>query len=177
LEAALNDLASPKNPEYKYRLQNVRPGKEIVINIKTRVGTQLTDMLLALDRPNQNIDGEDDRSIPRDIQRDFKRRSRSPARSLADFKPTNANIIVADLDSMLEQPRRILDEALEAIRRKYPTAWGYVFAYPPGYSEDGKSAIVVFDRLSGRHGGDWVYMLSKRVKGWEVDWRHRHRYW
>ena len=176
LEATLDDLASPKNPEYKNWLQHAEPGREIVINIRTRVGGELTDLFLLLDRPNRNIDGADPRNVPRDIQEEFKRRSRSPVMSLTDFKPTNAKIIVADLDSMLEGPRGILDDGLGAIRRKYPTAWGYVWAYPPSYSKDGKSAIVVFDEPSGPHGGDWVYMLSKQAKGWEVVWRHLHIY-
>ncbi len=32
LEACLNDLASPKNPEHKYHVENVGPGREIVID-------------------------------------------------------------------------------------------------------------------------------------------------
>ena len=35
LEACLNDLASPKNPEYKYHVKNVGPGREIVIDDPT----------------------------------------------------------------------------------------------------------------------------------------------
>jgi hypothetical protein len=128
LEAALNDLASSKNPGYKYRLQNAGPGKEIVVNIRTEVGGEVTDLYLALDRPNRNIDGDDPRSIPLDIQEDFKRRSRNLSKSLADFKPANANVVVADMDSMLEQPHGILDDSLGAVRRKHPRAWGYVWA-------------------------------------------------
>ena len=35
LEAALNDLASPKNPEYKHGIQNLRERREIVIDENT----------------------------------------------------------------------------------------------------------------------------------------------
>jgi hypothetical protein len=174
LEAALNDLASSKNPEYKYKVRNAGPGKEIVVNIRTEVGDKWTDMSFALDRPNHNIDGEDLRSIPLDIQVDFKRRSRNPARSLADLKPASTNVVVADLDSMVEHGSGIY--LLRTIRRTYPTAWGYVWAYPPGYSKDGGSAVVVFNTRAGSHGGDWVYMLTKRRKGWDVVWRHLHVY-
>jgi hypothetical protein len=49
LEACLNDLASPKNPEYKHHIKNVGPGREILIDDATckydlliELGTLLT---------------------------------------------------------------------------------------------------------------------------------------
>ena len=95
---------------------------------------------------------------------------------MADFKPANPNIIVQDLDSMLEEPQGIFDDSLNAIRKKYPTAWGYVWAYLPGYYKDGLSAVVVFDWPGGRHGGDAVYMVRKDKRRWNVVWRHFHNY-
>ena len=168
LEAALNDLCRPKNPEHKHRIQNVGPGKEVVINERTCVARGFEDRWFDLGHENRNIDGDDSRSIPLDVQVDFKRRSKSPARSLADLKPANPNIIVHDLD-------RILDEDLNATRRKYPNAWDHVWVYLPGYSKDGRSAIVVFE-LRGGHGGNWVYMLGKAERRWNVVWRHLHFY-
>jgi hypothetical protein len=176
LEAALNDLANAKNPEYKYFIQNRGPGKEVVINDRTLVADRFIDMMLALDKPNRNIDGNDIRIIPIGVQEDFKRRSKAAASSLADFKPANPVVVVEDLDQMLEEPDGFLKDALGAIRKKYPNTWGYVWAYPPGYSKDGKSAVMIFDAPGGRHGGDWVYMLSKKGKRWEVVWRHCHNY-
>jgi hypothetical protein len=176
LETTLNDLASPKNPEYKYFIQHRGPGKEIVIDDRTCVANEFTDTHLNLDQPNDNIDGADIRSIPVDIQDDFKRRSKEAARSLADFKPANANIIVHDLDHMREKAPGAFDDSLGAIRRKYPTAWGYVLAYLPGYSKDGMSAVVVFYLPNGAHGGDAVYMLQREAKRWIVVWRHFHFY-
>lgn len=165
LEAALNDLSSPENPEYKYHIQNVGPGREIVIDNNTCKFKILID----LDRESHSIDGRDTRSIPTDIQDDFKRRDDEPHRSLADFKPANPDIIVRDLDRMFEEA----DDPLEEFSKRYPTAWGYVWAYLPGYSKDGKSAIVVFEGgPNGSHGLNWVYMLTKGEKRWEVRWRH-----
>ena len=40
LEAALNDLASPENPENKNQIENTGPGREIVINDETCTGDQ-----------------------------------------------------------------------------------------------------------------------------------------
>jgi hypothetical protein len=176
LEAALNDLASPKNPEYKYYIQTRGPGREIVIDDRTCVANQFTDTHLNLDQPNNNIDGTDIRGVPVDIQEDFKRRSKEAARSLADFEPANPNIIVHDLDHIFAEAPGGLDDSVGAIRRKYPTAWGYVLAYLPGYSKDGMSAVVVFYLPNGAHGGDAVYMLQKEAKRWNVVWRHFHFY-
>jgi hypothetical protein len=167
LEATLNDLASPKNPEYKYHIENVGPGREIVIDDKTCE----YDLFIDLADENRNIDGTDKRRIPADLQEDFKRRNKGPARSLADFKPANPNILVRDLDKEFKDS----DLFARAFLKKYPTAWGYVWAYPPGYSRDGKAAIVVFEGgPNGIHGLTWVYVLSKKGKRWEVQWRHCH---
>lgn len=163
LEAALNDLTSPKNPEYKYHIQNVGPGREIVIADKMcNFGYELTDT-------STNVDYTDTRRIPADIQDHFKRRNDGRARSLKDFKPANPDILVRDLDKMFEKAY----DPIEVFRKQYPTAWGYVWAYPPGYSKDGKTAIVLFEGgPNGEHGLNWVYMLTKKGKSWHVQWRH-----
>ena len=166
LEASLTDLTSAKNPEYKYHIKNVGPGREIVIDDRTcKYGLFFID----LGEPSHNIDYKDTRRIPAEIHEDFKRRKDEPARSLADFKPANPNIIVRDLDELFDKA----DDGLAAFRKQYPSAWGYVWAYPPGYSKDGKSAVVVFEGgPNGIHGLNWVYMLAKKGKRWEVQWRH-----
>jgi hypothetical protein len=152
LEATLNDLASPRNPEHKYHIQNVGPGREIVIDDNTCD----YDMFIDIGGDIHDIDNKDPRSIPADMQDDFRRRNLERARSLADFKPANSNIIVRDLDRLFEEA----DAPLDAFLKKYPTAWGFVWAYQPGYSKN------------GTHGLNWVYMLTKKGKRWEVEWRH-----
>jgi hypothetical protein len=88
---------------------------------------------------------------------------------LAEFKPANPNILVHDLDEEFKDA----DDFVDAFLKKYPTAWGYVCAYAPAYSKDGNSAIVVFEGgPNGIHGLNWVYMLTKKGKKWEVRWRH-----
>ena len=165
LEACLNDLTSAKNPEYKSHIKNVGPGREIVIDDRTCK----YDLLIDLGEPSENIDYKDTRRIPAEIHEDFKRRKDEPARSLADFKPANPNIIVSDLDELFDKA----DSGLAEFRKQYPSAWGFVWAYPPGYSKDGKSAVVVFEGgPNGIHGLNWIYMLAKKGKRWEVQWRH-----
>ena len=65
------------------------------------------------------------------------------------------------------------DDPLEQFRKTYPAAWGFVWAFQPGYSKDGKTAIVLFEGgPNGIHGLNWVYMLTKKGKRWDVQWRH-----
>jgi hypothetical protein len=99
LEACLNDLASSKNPEHKYHIQNVGAGREIVIDD----GTCKYNLFIDLGQPSHNIDNKDTRRIPADIQEDFKPRNAEPAGSLADFKPANPNIILMDLDGFFDK--------------------------------------------------------------------------
>ncbi len=161
LEAALNDLASPNNPEYEKRRAPLR----VVINHKTSVADFFTSRIVEPDSATT-------RKIPADVQKDLDRRAKAPAMSLADFKPTSTKIIVDNLDDMLDKSPSIFGDGLKAVRKKYPSPSSYVWAHPPGYSADGNSAIVVFGFPMGMHGGDWVYMLSKKGKRWQVDWRH-----
>ena len=118
LEASLTDLTSAKNPEYKYHIKNVGPGREIVIDNRTCK----TDFFSSTSANQYNIDYKDTRHIPAEIHEDFKRRKDEPARSLADFKPANPNIIVRDLDELFDKA----DDGLAAFRKQYPSAWGYV---------------------------------------------------
>ncbi len=81
LEAALNDLASPRNPEYKYHIRNVGPGREILVG--HRMWTK--SAVFELQEESRNIDGTDPRVIPAALRKDFGRRSGMPAGSLKDF--------------------------------------------------------------------------------------------
>ena len=90
---------------------------------------------------------EASQSTPRRTSNDEARKR--PAHRRTSIKLANPNIIVQDLDHMLEKPQGLLGDSLNAIRKKYPTAWGYVWAYPAGYSKDGMSAVGRF-RLAGR---------------------------
>ncbi len=88
---------------------------------------------------------------------------------MTDFRPANPNIFVRDLEKFFEEA----DDPLGEFLKKYPAAWGYVWAYMPAYSKDGKTAVVVFEGgPNGDHGLNWVYMLARKGKRWEVQWRH-----
>jgi hypothetical protein len=167
LEATLNDLTSPKNPEYKFHIENVGPGREIVINGKTFEYASSRE----LPEESDSIDRTETRSIPAELRDDFKRRNKGAVRSLADFKPANPDILVRDLDKAVEKTDDFLDE----FSKKYPKAWGFVWACHPAYSSDGQSAVVLFEGgPNGVHGLTWTYMLTRKTKRWEVQWRHCH---
>jgi hypothetical protein len=169
LEAALDDLASPKNPE----TISGPPISEIVINDKTSVQEHFVVTLVMPGRGSRCVRGHAIPSISIDIQKDSERRGTMAALSLADFKPANSKIFVDNLDEIVaKSPDRGFDGGHEAIRKKHPNVSEYLWAHPPGYSTDGNSAVVVFGFPMGMHSGDWVFMLSKKGKQWEVDWRH-----
>ena len=90
---------------------------------------------------------------------------------MADFKPANPDIIVRDVDEVLGD----VGDASINFRERFPNACGYVRAHLPAYSKDGNSAVVLFEGgPNGGHPLDWVYMLTRKRKRWEVVWRHRH---
>ena len=167
LEAALNDLASPQNPEYKYHVQNVGYGRELLVDDMINQD----GMFFGLGDGSTNIDHEDLQRIPSDIQADFNRRNAMAPGRLADFKPANPDILVRDLETEFKDGGSFVDDFL----RKYPRAWGFVWASRPGYSKDGKSAAICFEGgPNGQHGMDWTYFLTRNGKRWEVNWRHLH---
>jgi hypothetical protein len=169
LEAVFNDVTSPKNPENKLRVQRFGPSKEIVVNVRT---TEF-EVDPGWDGESRSIHGDDMQTIPSDILQALKRRSREPVKSMADFKPANRDIVVTDLDQLTEDAEKRGEDSDDAFRKKYPTAWGYVFAHPPGYSKDGRFACVVLNSgPTGGHGMGWVHMLVKNGRRWEVRWRH-----
>ncbi len=96
-------------------------------------------------------DGEDVYRFPEGIQADFVRRNAKPPKRLTDFRPANHAILVRDLDREFDEPRGFLD----LFHRKYPRAWGYVWASRPGYSKDGNLALICFEGgPNGEHGMD-----------------------
>jgi hypothetical protein len=162
LEAALNDLASPKNPEDQY----ARALENIVVNHKTSPTGPFISRLTESVSPTSRI-------VPAGAQEDLARRGKLPPIWLADFKPANPNIIVDNLDGMLDQSQGYFHAGLGAIQKKYSTSSIYVWPQAPGYSTDGNSAIAVFG-FPGMHGGDYTYTLSKKGKRWRVDERRVH---
>jgi hypothetical protein len=168
LEAALNDLADPKNPEHKYHIQNVGPGREIVVGMQTMPGGP-DDPFMDPGERSTNIDHTDRQPIPAELRADLRRRNDGKQRSLADFKPRNSNTLVRDIDTEFKGA----DDFIGRFQEKYPTAWGYVWPYRPGFSKDGRTALLIFEGgPNGVHGLNWVYLLTRDRDRWLVRWRH-----
>lgn len=169
IEAALNDLNDPKNPEYKYHIQNVGPGRGVVVGNRLMAGDPFDDRFGPLGSTSTNIDGRDRRPIPADLRADVKRRNDGRKRSLAGFAPRNPEILVRDLDAQFKDA----DDFVDAFLKAYPKTWGYVWPYRPGYSKDGRTALLVFEGgPNGDHGLNWVYVLAHGRDRWSVRWRH-----
>ncbi len=169
LEAALNDFAD------RYPDKSVAPVK-LIVNDKTSLSGPFVSRIAEPIGQASAEDGDDGRSIPKDLLDDLDRRGALKALSLADFRPASPSIIVDNLDAMLETPTSVLDVGEGAIRRKYPPPSRPLWPRAPGYSSDGNSAIVAFGLPMGMHGADWVYLLSRKGTRWVVDWRHLQMY-
>jgi hypothetical protein len=59
-------------------------------------------------------------------------------------------------------------------RKKYPDSWGYVYAFLPGYSRDGNTAVVIFAAGPSAHGAQVTYLMVKTEEGWKISWRNRY---
>ena len=166
MEAILNDLTSPRNPEYRMQIDNKGLSREIVINVDNELGN------LSLWEPGKvshNSDGKDPRPIPDEMHADLYKRIKLPRTSLHDFKPANPKILVRDLNKEFDGSSDFVFDFV----KKYPSAWGYVWGWEFGYSKDGKSVIVALEGgPNGNHGLSWTYMLINKDKRWEVVWRH-----
>jgi hypothetical protein len=64
-----------------------------------------------------------------------------------------------------------LDDTNLSFCTKFPDRLGYIEAYLPGYSRDGKSALFVFRFGPDPHDALGFYVLEKANEGWEIRWR------
>jgi hypothetical protein len=118
---------------------------------------------------------------PKDAEEDLRRRN-----SPADAKPdtydgvtayyTNltfhSRIVVGDLDKITSANRR----SYRALEDAYPNARGFVRAYLPGYSSDGKQAFLRASVGPSAHGAMLTALLEKQDEKWVVKWFHVARF-
>ncbi len=107
--------------------------------------------------------------IPPDVEDDLRRRNRVDRNtrgkrfSLAGYHPSNSNILLRALDQV--------DRDFLTFGGQFPNARGYVYAVLPGYSRDGREAVILFAFGPNEHAAVGCYSL-KRVNGrWEIVWR------
>ena len=89
-------------------------------------------------------------------------RDRNPKQTryvLADYRPSNPNILVRDLSD--------LDRDM-GFDSKYPDARGYVETWLPGYSRDGQTALLYFTFGPTAHGAVGCFVLRKTNGSWKI---------
>jgi hypothetical protein len=120
---------------------------------------------------DEHLGGEghdkEDWLIPAEIRVDLRQRNGKKPVSLSKFKPTGKNILLKDI-SKFQSQLQIMDA--------FPDAKRYVEAWLPGYSEDGKAAIVRFWFGPSFHGATATYLLVKIDGKWKVKWRKTAHY-
>ena len=100
--------------------------------------------------------------IAADIRVDLWRRNPKEPVSLAEFKPSSPLILLADLRGL---------RGFDGFSTKYPDARGYVVTWLPGFSKDGRAAVLRASFGPTAHGATLTYMLVKKGEHWEVVWR------
>ena len=108
---------------------------------------------------------DNDKPVPPDISADLRRRNQNESLSLSNFKPKNPNILVEDMSD--NNRRRQSTE----FGKRFPGAKGYVKVWLPGYSKDGKTAVVRMWIGPTVHGATATYLLVKQDGRWSVKWR------
>ncbi len=104
--------------------------------------------------------------FPGGLEADLMRRNRKAGESLAELNLHHDRIIVADLSP--------IDTYTDAVQ-KYPSAEIFVRVGLPGYSRDGRHAVVALSRyvLLGPHPSEAIFGLSKTGSRWRVVWTER----
>lgn len=99
--------------------------------------------------------------IPADLRADLRRRNPKEPVILSGFKPSSPKILLRDLSGL----RR------DEFEEKYPDARGYAEAWLPGFSKDGRTAVLRAYFGPTPHGATATYLLEKRDGRWTVVWR------
>jgi len=121
--------------------------------------TEETSGMLSADQ----LDGEfrdSQYDIPRDLAENLRIRNVGSV-SLKTFAPKRANVVMHDL-SDIEQYE---------FDRRYPSARCFVHLWLPGYSDDGRLAIVRCWIGPTAHGATATYLLVNKSGTWQVKWR------
>jgi hypothetical protein len=166
IEAPLIDLTDPKSPVNANAVRNGRVGKYIVLGPKTSVSVHcLTrEMLPYLAGKKKG------QTIPDGVGDDLRRRNQGGSASLADFHSDKAPVRIRDVDKEFDEFFGL--EFAEKFWERYQDSWGYAYAYLPGYSKDGKTAVLIFEAGPSPHGSEVTYLLVKSGGGWKVKWRN-----
>jgi hypothetical protein len=160
LEAVLSDLVASREPRLVTNRHKART--HIVLNVQT---VEKSGML-SEDQLEAEFRNEAQKVIPTPVREDLRRRNRSGGISLMAFAPGNRNIVPGELANLRTRGR--LSTAFE---RTFPTARAYVETWLPGYSADGRNAVLRFWIGPSAHGATGTYLLTRDNGKWKVRWR------
>ena len=169
IEAAIIDLTDPKSPVNENFMKNRGvAGKYIVLGPTTAGHGEC----LSRESLPSLVDKEKGQIIPDEIADALRQRNKEQRASLKDFRTEKAEVRLRDL---YEEFKGLFGpEFVEKFWEKYPDSWGYVYAFLPGYSKDGKTAIVIFEEGPSPHGAQVTYLMVKTEEGWKIRWRNRY---
>jgi hypothetical protein len=104
--------------------------------------------------------GDQAKKLPEELQADLvSRNSRQYGYSLARYQPSNPDILVDDMAAKYQTP---------AFGAEWPNVRGCVWPTLPGYSRDGRMALVFFAcSLSGNNEMGY-YLLQKEKGRWQI---------
>ena len=173
LDAALSHFAA--DPEFEPMVVSFKNGRRLVVDRETTWGSVRAEQV-RLDAPEGNL--------PQDALADLEARNSGPAVAgpgtttsgdgpaaapLDGLRPSTPDVVVTDLSRFEGDEPFGFDEAL---RKAYPDAQAYARAALPGYTADGRRALVRIHFGPTPHGASGTYLLEKHpAAGWKVTWR------
>jgi hypothetical protein len=160
LNAALSDLAASREPRLVTNRHKART--HIVLDVRT---VEKSGML-SEDQLGAEFRNDPQRAIPKQMRQDLRRRNDTGGVSLMAFAPANRNIVPGELEKLRTSGR--LSTAFE---RTFPAARAYVETWLPGYSADGRTAVLRFWIGPSAHGATGTYLLTRDGGKWKIRWR------
>lgn len=137
-------------------------GTQIVVNSSTSE----QEFMKSIDRQTK---GEMDRRghrIPEEVYQDLAERNRGPAK----LDPLNLGDETIRVTDMRANPSLYSDREY-ALSNAFPSARGWAELRLPGYSKNGKMAIVRMSVGPTPHGACATYFLELTHDGWHIKWR------
>jgi hypothetical protein len=171
LEAVLKDYGDAANPIHANFLAVRRPGQFVVLDSES--ATFLPALALDQGRLNLRLGDTPAQAVSKEIGDDLRRRNSEAFASLKDFRPKDVKVTVVDIEETLADVATPAEQ-YNKFWELYPDSWGLVYAYLPGYSKDGTTAVVPLVSGPSMQMQFDTYFLKKEDGRWKVEWRQGH---
>lgn len=124
--------------------------------------------------------GKSDMLGDRQVSRELRKGLSLSSQLLLDLRQRNVKPVA--IDGMRNRDKKIIVARIDrfsggidfwpAVQKRHPRAKAYARTWLPGYSRDGKQAVVRFSFGPTAHGAIATYMLVKRDKQWAIKWHN-----